>query len=380
MAELELGRMPNNNVAYLSATRDEIDMSPTYQRQGAIWSTKKQQLLIDSLINRFDIPKIYLHQFPNPRRHEDGRRVRYALIDGKQRLEAIFGFLDGEFALAEDFELLEDSEVPVAGRTYQQLQKEQPLLVSKLNATNLDIITIRTDDTELIEEMFSRLNEAVPLNAAEKRNAFGGPCPIAVRELSEGTFFKKKLPFSNSRYRHYDLAAKFLYWEDQFRIAEIEQRPPLRDVKKYRLDTFFREMKRDDAGGKRVTTDKKMVESRLDILSHTFTDGDSLLASIGTVSVYFLLAQRRSSEGRDFPVRTILQQFENGRRMKRVADEDQLRPGQYQLQEFNRLAQSPNDGSALTYRLDVLDVYCTALETKKDPIKELERSLSSVDE
>ncbi len=380
MAELEIGRMPNNNVAYLSATRDEIDMSPTYQRQGAIWSTKKQQLLIDSLINRFDIPKIYLHQFPNPRRNEDGRRIRYALIDGKQRLEAIFGFLDGEFALADDFELLEDSEVSVAGYTYQQLQKDQPRLVSKLNATNLDIVTIRTDDTELIEEMFSRLNEAVPLNAAEKRNAFGGPCPSAVRELSELPFFKKKLPFNNSRYRHYDLAAKFLHWEDQFRVAVTDEKPPLRDVKKYRLDTFFRDMKKEKDGAVRVATDKKMVESRLNILTGTFTNNDPLLTSIGMVSVYYLLAQSRSSEGRDFPGHTILLEFENGRRIKRVPDEDELRPGQYQLQEFNRLAQSPNDGSALTFRLDVLDTYCTALEHGVDPIEALETHASSVEE
>ena len=63
MPEFEVSRMRNSNLAYLYTTRGDIDMSPSYQRQGAIWSTYKQQLLIDSLINGFDVPKIYLHQF-----------------------------------------------------------------------------------------------------------------------------------------------------------------------------------------------------------------------------------------------------------------------------------------------------------------------------
>ena len=128
-------------------------------------------------------------------------------------------------------------------------------MVIIFNATNLDVVTIRTDDIELIEEMFSRLNEAVPLNAAEKRNAFGGPCPKAVRELSKLTFFDKKLPFKILVIGYYDLAAKFLYWEDQLRVTQSEEKS-LRDVKKYRLDTFFRDMKESPDGEARVEADR----------------------------------------------------------------------------------------------------------------------------
>src|ERR1022692_2493504 len=183
--------------------------------------------------------------------------------------------------------------------------------------------------------MFSRLNEAVPLNAAEKRNAFGGPCPAAIREISDTSFFDKKLPFGNSRYRHYDLAAKFLYWEDQLRgsgsedkSAKSDRHAPVRDVKKYRLDAFFRDMKSADGGGAFVVADKVAVNLRLALLVRTFVDSDSLLASIGMVSVYYLLAQKRASEGRGFPSRSTLMTFEEGRKLNRVADEDELGPGQ----------------------------------------------------
>src|SRR5262249_48838220 len=121
MPEFDIYKLPNSNVAYIYATRDQIDMSPSYQRQGAIWSTAKQQLLIDSLINGFDVPKMYFHQFPVSRTLETGQRARYALIDGKQRLESIFGFLSGEFALSDDFKLVSDSTVQAKGLTYREL-------------------------------------------------------------------------------------------------------------------------------------------------------------------------------------------------------------------------------------------------------------------
>lgn len=60
--------------------------------------------------------------------------------------------------------------------------------------------------------MFSRLNEAVALNAAEKRNALGGPAPKAIRRVAMFPFFTKKLNISNKQYQHRDLAAKFLYF------------------------------------------------------------------------------------------------------------------------------------------------------------------------
>jgi hypothetical protein len=382
MPEFEIHKMPNSTVAYLYATRDDIDMSPDYQRQGAIWSIAQQQLLIDSLINSFDVPKIYLHRFPATRTLEDGRKVRYALVDGKQRLEAIFGFLDGEFALSDQFELVKDTTVGAKSLTYVELQSEQPMLVTLLNSTYLDVVVITTDDLELIEEMFSRLNESVPLNAAEKRNAFGGPCPSAVRELQRHAFFEKKLPFGNSRYRQYDLAAKCLYWEDQLHVAQIENRSPVRDVKKYRLDTFFRQMK--DLGGEgesRVASDKTAAKKILDVLAGTFVDFDKkMLTSIGMISVYYLLAQKRASEGRAFPSRGDLLKFEEGRKQRRPSDEDDLERGEYEILEFNRLSQSPNDGGALTYRLQVLDVYCSALERDEDPLQALRKEFAALDE
>lgn len=359
--DIDVSPLRHNSVGYVHGIRDQIDMNPTYQRQGAIWPVDKQQLLIDSLLNNFDIPKIYFHQFATPMTI-DGRRVRYALVDGKQRLEAIWGYLDNAFPLGDDFVLFDDPQVSAAGLTYNELSQKHPELAALMNATSLDIVAIRTDDLEMIEEMFSRLNEAVPLNAAEKRNAIGGPARSAVLSLVTHEFFSKKLGFSNKRYRHYDLAAKFLLWADDpdFGTQSVPADVSVRDVKKYRLDAFFHEVKDSPQGGTRMNSASVEAMKVLDSLASVFVDNDRmLLSSVSMVSLYFLLFQLRLRQKVDLPQRADLVEFDRVRHENRAVAEDELEPAQYNLLEFDRLAQSPNDRSALEFRLRVLDDWLT---------------------
>lgn len=45
----------------LRLERHRINTNPKYQREAGIWSKEKKQLFIDSLLNGFDVPKIYFH-------------------------------------------------------------------------------------------------------------------------------------------------------------------------------------------------------------------------------------------------------------------------------------------------------------------------------
>ena len=51
----------NFNLGRLYVIRSSINESPEYQRESAVWSPEKRELFIDSLINGYDIPKIYFH-------------------------------------------------------------------------------------------------------------------------------------------------------------------------------------------------------------------------------------------------------------------------------------------------------------------------------
>jgi hypothetical protein len=348
MTDFSVSPLKTTSVAYLYRLRSAIRADPVYQRQGEVWSRTKQRLLIDSIINKFDIPKIYVHEHQPPL-EIGGRRIRYSLVDGRQRLEAIWDFLDGKFALSDDFVLLEDNSTDGAGKTYSELERDEPEMAALFSATSLDVMVIRTEDVELIEEMFSRLNEAVPLNAAEKRNGRGGPLRLPVRTLVEDKpFFNDRLPFGNTRYRQYDLATKFLYWQEHDGPA---------DTKKQQLDDFWEDVRGDKQGETRTAQLVAGVEPVLDALAGTFESKDALLDSIGMVSIYFLLYQERVRAKEALPTRADLQAFNRARRLPRYDDEADLSEPQRRLLEFDRLSQSPNDGGALKYRLSVLRDY-----------------------
>ena len=301
-------------------------------------------MLIDSILNGFDIPKFYFHDF-YPGLEVDGVKYRYAIIDGKQRLNAIWGFIDGDFALSADMVLVNHPETNIAGLTYSELEMAQPKIKARFDSRTLAVVEIQTDDTELIEEMFSRLNEAVPLSAAEKRNALRGPIPPVVRRLAEHKFFTDRVPFANSRYRHFDLICKFLLLSHKQKIV---------DLKKAYLDAFvidFRHEKKEA----RAAELENSVETVLDRMAGVFTDDDVLLRPVGMLTLYFILyAGIDSPDWTKSVSRTNLLAFEQARIQNRAIAVDNVTQAKYQLLEFDRWAQSPNDAVALEYRYKVI--------------------------
>ncbi len=86
------------NIGLLMVERAAIDDSPPYQRESGVWSREKQQLFLDSLLNNYDVPKLYFHDLRG--KHH---KFNFAVIDGKQRLHAIWDFLNDGIRLADDF-------------------------------------------------------------------------------------------------------------------------------------------------------------------------------------------------------------------------------------------------------------------------------------
>ncbi|RYE68428.1 MAG: DUF262 domain-containing protein [Rhizobiaceae bacterium] len=331
---------PENGVWRLFKARERIQTDPSYQRPSDIWTKNKKQMLIDTILNGFDVPKIYFHRFPGSK-EIDGTIYDYAIIDGKQRLEAIFDFVAGKFSLAKDFEYFNDPQVSAGGMNYSALAKNYPDLKTDFDSYTLSIVAIEADDDEIIEDLFSRLNEAVPLSAAEKRNALGGPVPQAIRRMATVSFFADKIPFSNSRYRHYNLAAMFM-----INIAAEE----VVDTKKAYLDDFVRNWK------SKTKEDFSHIENEaadtLEKLSTVFDDDDDLLRQVSMIIIYFHAYRIALKEGwSDQFERHKLVEFDNVRKANRLAAEEDLTDADYDLLEFDRYAQSPNDAYAVKLRL-----------------------------
>lgn len=161
MTNFSLGYLLNSSAWNLFRIRDRIDMEPEYQREGDVWTSGKRKLLIDTIINGFDVPKIYMHKFAEPI-EKNGKSYEYAVIDGKQRLSAIWDFIQGKFDLDEDFAYIKDETVKASNFTYSDLSRNYPDIKADFDAYHIAVVTIETKDIELIEDMFSRLNEAMP--------------------------------------------------------------------------------------------------------------------------------------------------------------------------------------------------------------------------
>jgi hypothetical protein len=189
--------IPIQSLFFLHTTH-KLDFNPDYQRE-SVWTKSQKQLLIDSLLIEIDIPKIYFREVAR------GSFV-YEVVDGQQRLRAIFEFLENRFPLSVDSDPV-DGKI-IAGKYFQDLDISLQL---QLQAISLDIVIMNkayTDDD--IDEMFLRLQNGTPLNAAEKRRAVSGNMGTIVRTLADSKVFGLA-GFTDKRFAYEDTVAKTLH-------------------------------------------------------------------------------------------------------------------------------------------------------------------------
>jgi len=339
--------MNNSAIIRVNSDREYIDTNPTYQRNSEVWTLEKKQLLIDSILNEYDIPKLYFHILPsNPK-----SRLQYAIIDGRQRLETIWAFIDNKFPLAPDFEYLKDDSVNLANLTYSDLAQKYPKIKIIFDGFSLPIILVETNDIDLIEDMFSRLNEAVPLNAAEKRNALGGPMVKVIREVSSHPFFEEKVRFSDKRYQYREVAAHLLYLEDC-----LNQHGRYFDTKKPYLDGMVRRYKRDRLD---PTLVHNQVNGLLDILHGIFVDEDDLLRSQAAIPIYYLFVKdMHENDKMDIVTRDRLWNFKSAVEQNRSLAEKDIMLANFDLLEYDRMSQQgTNDAVSIKERVRILSDY-----------------------
>lgn len=349
MSFIETYEMKNSTAMLLFSERDEIQTDPEYQRMGGVWTLEKRRLLIDSIINDYDLPKIYFHELGREAATQTG--YRYAIIDGRQRLETIWQFMEDKFSLSSDIMYQKEPEIDLGGLRYSDLAKEYPRLRVKFDSFVLPVVIVRTQDDEidLIEDMFSRLNEAVPLNAAEKRNALGGDFVKAITQVSFHDFFKNRVRFGNKRYQHREVAARLMLTEHN-----THSFGRLIDTKKVYLDQIAQEHKQDADGT--VSGIQQRVEATLNVMSEVFHQNDELLMAQGIMVVYYLLFRRAllSDEMEKISRRSLIY-FRDELKSNRQRAEEDYTSSSFDYLEFDRLnQQGTNDASSIRERFRIL--------------------------
>lgn len=148
-----------------------------YQR-GVVWTTTQKKKLVDSVLRGYPIPLIYFHHI----QHQAAglRSERFEVIDGQQRINALYEFREGAFKLFDPVQDAADARFPDfikrqpcpwASKTFAELPQE---LKDQFLKTPLRIVKIETHDPNQARDLFVRLQAGMPLNSQEKRDAWPG--------------------------------------------------------------------------------------------------------------------------------------------------------------------------------------------------------------
>lgn len=142
--------------------KDVIKLNPDYQRRHR-WNNEISSRLIESLILNIPIPFVYISQDVDVDDEIEDGHARYSVIDGQQRLTAIYDFFENKYPLTglEVLEKLNES-------YYKDLP---PFLIRRLEERSIRCLRIdSTLDQQVKYDIFERLNSgSVKLEAQELR-------------------------------------------------------------------------------------------------------------------------------------------------------------------------------------------------------------------
>lgn len=164
-----------------------LKLDPDFQRLGNVWEEKQKSELIESIIMGIPLPLIYVK--------EDDRGV-YIIVDGRQRLTALFQFMNNEFPLQKlsvlkglndaYFGEISDSGVKhekYLSQAHQSKVEDCPLTLHVIKPPTPDRVTF---------DLFDRVNRGgTRLNNQEMRNAiYQGEATKLLNKLVEFESFK----------------------------------------------------------------------------------------------------------------------------------------------------------------------------------------------
>lgn len=324
--------------------REKLDMDPPYQRKARLWSTTDKAFLIDSILNEYDLPKFYVADFTFGGGNIKAAGKPYAIVDGKQRFEAIFDFFDGRLTLDTDFRLESSPELKLAGLGYSDLLKRYPKIAESFDNFCPTVMRIVASDESRINELFVRLNRSKPLTGAEIRNALPGPVPTVLRVLTNHSFFTDYIRFSAKRGADTNAATKIL-------LFEFAQKPV--ETKKKQLDAFAKAATKDRDAIDKLELATRRAALHLDRLSEIFLPKDSLLSAAGIVPVYYWFIREEPPQ-KDVAIREFLVDFNRKLKLpqeREVSTDDASTTRRIQFVSLNR---STNDAKSHIERVQIL--------------------------
>lgn len=162
----------------------DLVLATEFQRNG-VWPQAAKAYLIDTILNDRPIPYLYFRRSISA---QSGRSL-YEVIDGQQRLRAIFEFLDDDFAL------IESPKRSFRRKFFSELNELQRAQVLSYDLY-VEQLTGYSDAD--IRDMFVRMNRfLVKLSPQEIRHArFSGKFKVFTETLAALPFWKQNAVFT----------------------------------------------------------------------------------------------------------------------------------------------------------------------------------------
>jgi Protein of unknown function DUF262 len=168
--------------------RDRYEI-PEWQR-GEVWDDAKKQQLIDSILRGWRLPKFYF-----VKNADDD----YEVVDGQQRLSAIYEFFANELALTPE------STKQFGGPYYKDLK---PKFSDAFDDFEIDYDEVEDAAEVELKQFFQRLQEGLPLTSSEKLNSVHSKLRDFCKTLAKHDFLKKSIVVADTRFAHFDILSK----------------------------------------------------------------------------------------------------------------------------------------------------------------------------
>src|SRR5262249_18514188 len=138
--------------------RQRLDLDPPFQRR-SVWNQKYREDFIDTILMDYPAPAIFLFTSI-----AESGATTYQVVDGKQRLTAIFDFVANIFPVGEKSDLER-----LRGRYFESFTKEEKVAFYEYD---FSVEYLPTNDEQIINGIFDRLNRnVVRLTPQELRHA-----------------------------------------------------------------------------------------------------------------------------------------------------------------------------------------------------------------
>lgn len=181
----------------------DLNLHPDFQRN-LVWDNFRKSRLIESVLLRIPLPMFYFSQ--------DDEGI-LSVVDGLQRLSAIYEFMNNELEL-KDLEYLDNCN----GRTYSnEVTRLDDKYVRWFNMTQIVVNVIDSQSPNKVKyDIFRRINTGGrPLNAQELRNCLAGNgLRETLKEMVSLDSFKQATGGSikDTRMDAQELALRFIYF------------------------------------------------------------------------------------------------------------------------------------------------------------------------